>query len=46
MFIEERGAGINCNYGLCEEGRCSCQTGYVGFYCDTPSMFSYEQIFI
>lgn len=31
-------ANVNCNYGACSEGRCSCYEGYTGYYCDTPSM--------
>lgn len=30
-------ASINCNYGMCYEGRCQCSEGYTGGFCETPS---------
>ncbi len=31
-------AGVNCIYGTCHEGRCTCYEGYTGYYCETPRM--------
>lgn len=37
LFIADACAGVNCNYGTCIEGRCTCSEGYTGPYCDTIS---------
>ena len=40
MFIlADHCAGVNCNYGTCYEGRCTCSEGYTGPYCDTLSEY-------
>ena len=27
--------GVNCNHGTCDNGVCTCTTGYEGTFCDT-----------
>ena len=38
FILADHCAGINCHYGTCYEGRCSCSEGYTGTYCENLSM--------
>lgn len=38
-------ASINCHYGQCYEGRCTCYDGYIGDYCDMPSKKWHSEFF-
>lgn len=38
FILADRCAGVNCHYGTCYEGHCSCSEGYTGPYCETASM--------